>query len=113
VHSLTISIMISISALAVICLAPGERATPQVVVQFGDLDLAKLEDAGALYHRLHTAAEVVCGPPVEPGSPRAAAFGKCIQSALASAVMRVDQEKLTSYYRAHGLPRNPLTPSQV
>jgi UrcA family protein len=113
VHSLTISIMISFSALALICLATEQRATPQVLVHFADLDLAKLEDAAALYHRLHAAAEVVCRPQEVRESPRAAAFRKCVQSALTSAVMRVDQENLTAYYRAHGEPRSLLTPSRV
>jgi UrcA family protein len=79
---------------------------PQMTVHFADLDLTKVDGAAVLYKRLRAAAETVCGPREDRDPAKAAAFKKCVQSALASAVMRVDRAELAAYYRAHAEPRN-------
>jgi UrcA family protein len=112
-YRFTRSIMIFASALIFLANAGHEPGTPHMVVHFADLDLAKTEGAVALYHRLYAAAEVVCGPREDRDLAKAAAFRKCVQSALASAVMKVDRAKLTTYYRAHRELRNPVTLSRA
>jgi UrcA family protein len=79
---------------------------PHMTVHFADLDLTKVDGAAVLYKRLQAAAETVCGPREDRAPAKAAAFKKCVQIALASAVTRVDRAELTAYYRAHAEPRN-------
>jgi UrcA family protein len=98
-----------ICTLGLISLANAGPApdAPHVVVHFADLDLTKTEGAAILYQRLLAAAETVCGPRQDRELAKAADFKRCVQSALASAVMTIDRAKLTAYYRAHNEPRNP------
>jgi UrcA family protein len=97
-----------ITALGLISLAHAAPApdAPQMTVHFADLDLTKVDGAAVLFKRLRAAAETVCGPREDRDPAKATAFKKCVQSALASAVTRVDQAELTAYYRAHAEPRN-------
>jgi UrcA family protein len=107
-YRLTGSITISVAALILLASTAPEPDVPQVVVHFADLDLARTDGATMLYYRLRAAAQVVCSPRQARDLVRTAAFRNCVQSALASAVMRVDRAKLTAYYRAHGELRNPV-----
>jgi UrcA family protein len=92
-----------ISTLGLISLAHAAQVpdAPQMTVHFADLDLTKVDGAAVLYKRLRAAAETVCGLREDRDLATATAFKKCVQSALASAVMRVDRAELTAYYRAH------------
>ena len=79
------------------------QAVPSVVVQFADLDLAHRDGAETLYRRLQAAAERVCASRdgrngTDIGSQTR--YKICWQSALATAVAKVDQPALTAYYRA-------------
>jgi len=81
---------------------PPEDA-PAVTVQFADLDVTHSDGVARLYGRLQAAAERVCAShDGRIGSDIAsqARYKSCRQSALATAVAKVDQPALTAYYRA-------------
>jgi UrcA family protein len=78
----------------------------QLVVHFADLDLTRIEGAIATYHRLQAAAETVCGPREDRDLVAAAAFRKCLQEAIAAAVVSVNRPTLTAYHRARSPARN-------
>jgi len=73
-----------------------------VTVQFADLDLTRSTGAAVLYQRLKGAAETVCAPfdarSRDLGSQMR--FKECMQSAIGTAVAKIDQPALTAYYRA-------------
>ena len=73
---------------------------PTVIVRFADLDLSHSQGVTVLYQRLKEAAETVCVPQNgrDPGSQTR--YKTCWQSALGTAVAKVDQPALTAYYRA-------------
>ena len=71
-----------------------------VTVKFADLDLTRSPGVAALYQRLKGAAEMVCAPIAGQDLARQMRFKECIQSAIGTAVAKVDQPALTAYYRA-------------
>jgi UrcA family protein len=73
---------------------------PSRVVQFADLDLSRTEGAAVLYHRLQNAAETVCGQrnSLEPFVNRG--LNMCVQTAISTAVAKVNRPALTEYYKA-------------
>lgn len=79
---------------------------PSVNVHFADLDLAHSEGAAALYRRLKAAAETVCAPQNGRDLGSQARYKICWQSALDTAVAKVDQSALTMYHRAQFGYRN-------
>lgn len=81
---------------------------PKVTVRFGDLDLSRPDGATALYRRIRTAAEQVCG--LYDGGDLGPRFRmhSCMQRAIAEAVTRVNNPELYAVYRAHN--RTPLPP---
>ena len=74
---------------------------PSRVVQFGDLDLSGSPGAAVLYRRLKGAAETVCDPLDDRQLARHMQFKACVQSAISTAVSKVDRPALTAYYEAH------------
>jgi UrcA family protein len=79
---------------------------PSVVVHFADLDLSRSEGATMLYQRLKGAAETVCAPLDDRDLARHKHFMACVQSAISSAVAKVDQPALAAYYEAKTKTRN-------
>jgi UrcA family protein len=77
-----------------------------VVVPFGDLDLSRSAGAAALYQRLKGAAETVCAPLDDRDLARHMSFRACVQSAISTAVAKVDQPALTAYYETKTIGRN-------
>jgi UrcA family protein len=73
---------------------------PSVVVHFADLDLSRSEGARVLYQRLKGAAETVCAPLENRDLARHMKFKACVQSAISTAVAKVDQPTLAAYYEA-------------
>jgi UrcA family protein len=77
-------------------------STPQVSVDFKDLDLSKHSDAKRLYQRLRLAASEVCvGYPhstsaLKKNTPRA----RCENAAVANAVETIGDPNLTALYQA-------------
>jgi UrcA family protein len=71
-----------------------------VTVKFADLDLTRSPGVAALYQRLKGAAEMVCAPIAGQDLARQMRFKEYIQSAIGTAVAKVNQPALTAYYRA-------------
>jgi UrcA family protein len=91
-------------ALCTCLLANGASAgEPQKVskaVSYADLDLSKPAGAQALYSRIKRAAREVCGSPdyyryVSPPE----AWRKCVDTAIADAVAKVDRPSLTALHQ--------------
>lgn len=70
-----------------------------VKVQFADLDLTHQQGIAVLYDRITGAAKAVCAPFDGRSLKDSGMFRGCIHEAIAGAVARVDQAKLTAYYR--------------
>jgi len=87
---------------------PPENA-PSIVVHFADLDLSRSEGARVLYQRLQGAAETVCAPLDDRNLARHMRFKECVQSAVSTAVAKVDQPTSAAYYEAKTSGRNAIT----
>jgi UrcA family protein len=86
-----------------------ERA-PTRVVRFGDLDLGTSRGVKALYVRIRTAAQAVCGEYERPDSlVPSAAFEQCVRTAIESAVAQVNVPALAAYYQNRRTVRPLLT----
>lgn len=105
-YRFTSSLIISALGLIPLVQAAPVSDAPQMTVHFADLDLTKADGAAVLYKRLRAAAQTVCAPREDRDPAKAAGFKKCVQSALASALMRVGRAELNAYYRAHAESRN-------
>jgi UrcA family protein len=70
-----------------------------VTVSFAELNLSTTVGAERLYHRIVSAAERVCGPPVS-NTDMGDLFARkrCIAAATARAVAQVDAPALTRYF---------------
>lgn len=106
-YRFTITMMIFALALG---FQSAHAAPPQnvlsVVVHFADLDLSRSEGAAVLYQRLKSAAETVCAPLDDRNVARHMRFKSCVQTAISTAVAKVDQPALTAYYEAKTNGRN-------
>ena len=75
-------------------------------VHFADLDLTRSEGAAVLYQRLEAAAKSVCSSLDARDLASQMRSRGCVQTAIGSAVAKVDQPALTAYYRAQFKGRN-------
>jgi UrcA family protein len=75
-------------------------------VQFADLDLTRSEGAAVLYHRLAAAAKTVCVSLDGRDLASQMRFKGCVETAIGSAVAKVDRPALTAYYKARTNGRN-------
>ncbi len=107
-YRLTTTIMISVLALGyqLAKATPLQDDAPSVVVRFADLDLTHSDGVAVLYRRLKGAAETVCAPQNGRDLGSQTRYKTCWQSALGTAVAKVDQPALTAYYRAQFKGRN-------
>lgn len=101
-HHFTTTMMICALGLG---LQSSHAATPPEkvpfrVVRFADLDLSHSQGVAVLYRRLKGAAETVCGPRDDRALKQSMRLKACVQSAMATAVAKVDQPALTAYYEA-------------
>jgi len=76
------------------------------IVHFADLDLSHSQGVAVLYRRLKGAAESVCAPEIGRDLRSQTRYKICWQSALGTAVARVDRPTLAAYYRAQFQGRN-------
>jgi len=87
-----------------------QAAAPQDVhfvdVRFADLDLTRSEGAAMLYRRLAGAARTVCASLDARDLASQMRFKTCVESAIGSAVAKVDRPILTAYYKEHTRNRN-------
>lgn len=97
------TILLTVFALT-LGLQPADAApptdVPSILVHFADLDVSRGEGASALYRRLKGAAETVCAPLDDRDVARQMKFRACVQHAISTAVVQVDQPALTRYYEA-------------
>jgi UrcA family protein len=74
-------------------------------VRFSDLNLSRPADVARLYERIATAADKLCGPRSLTGSySKSGIYQSCYEDAVAQAVARVNQARLTAYYRQRVQP---------
>ena len=71
-----------------------------VRVAVKDLDLTTQAGAATLYRRIRNAARTACGPVDSALTQEKAAWDRCVDEAIGSAVAKVGSAKLTEYYLA-------------
>lgn len=80
--------------------AASPQDPPAVIVRFADLDLSHTQGVTVLYQRLKGAAETVCAAQNGRDLGSQTRYKTCWESALGTAVAKVDQPALTAIYRA-------------
>jgi len=81
--------------------AAAPQNPPSLTVQFADLDISGTAGARVLYRRLQHAAETVCAPLDDRNLALHLRFNQCVQTAINTAVAKVDRPALTAYHEAH------------
>ena len=82
-------------------------------VSLKDLDLTSHAGAIAAYWRIRNAARSVCGP-VDTALPEEkAAWDRCVDSAIASAVAKLRDAGLTDYYLAQTHRAHLMTSAEI
>jgi len=77
-----------------------------VKVRMGDLDLGRPADVARLYQRIRDAAVDACGADQLTGTRLlSTAQQHCVDEAIATAVSRVHDERLSSFVPGAGAPR--------
>jgi UrcA family protein len=89
---------------------PGSDSPKQMLIRYADLDLARPEGASVLFHRLQSAAKIVCSP--LESYPKLLMFQRCVSDAMARAVTQVDRPGLSAYYRGK-VPGTNAAPIEV
>lgn len=82
---------------------------PQLLVRYADLDLGRPTGASILFHRLQSAAKIVCSPLESRDPARTAMFKRCVSDAMARAVTQVDRPAFSAYYRGKAEGGNDAT----
>ena len=91
-------------------LAADSPQAPQVVVSYGDLNLASPQAAAALYSRIVGAARQVCGYVPHTRSPaEQQAASACIHKSIMDAVTKVGQPELIAIYNSKNHQPLPIT----
>lgn len=89
-----------------------QAAPPQDVhlidVHFADLDLIRSEGAAALYQRIEAAAKTVCSSLDARDVASQMRFRGCVQTAISSAIVKVDRPALTAYHKARTQGRSAV-----
>ena len=77
-------------------------------VRFADLDLTGSEGAAVLYQRIEAAAKTVCASLDGRDLASQMRFRGCSETAIGSAVAKVDRPILTAYHKARMNDRNAI-----
>ena len=77
-----------------------------IEVHFADLDLTRSDGAAVLYHRLQAAAKTVCASLEARDLASQMRFKGCVETAIGSAVAKIDRPTVTAYHEAHTTGRN-------
>jgi len=77
-------------------------------VRFADLDLTRSEGAAVLYQRIEAAAKTVCASLDGRDLASQMRFRGCSETAIGSAVAKVDRPILTAYHKARMNDRNAI-----
>jgi UrcA family protein len=96
------------ATLATTLLATAQAAQPLAVraqkVQFADLDTSTVQGAAALYHRIDSAAGVVCGQRERIASPIVStAWKACVKDATRASLAQINRPAVTAYAAARGV----------
>ena len=75
-------------------------------VHFADLDLTRSQGAAVLYQRLEGAARTVCASLDARDLASQMRFKGCVETAIGTAVAKVDRPALTAYYKERTKNRN-------
>ena len=102
------------TTMMIVALGLGSQLThaapPQDVhfidVHFADLDLTRSEAVVVLYQRLQAAAKTVCASLDARDLASQMSFKGCVETAIGSAVAKVDRPALTAYHKARTNGRN-------
>ena len=103
VITLTLSLLGAGAALGVA--NDASAALPDVTVSYRDLNLTQPADVQTLYQRLKNAAAAVCGQVSAAELSRHAAYTRCYQTALESAVVEVRSPELLALARRDGVSK--------
>lgn len=92
------------AAFAAGSVSPGDQRS--VTVRYADLNLAGPEDAAKLYRRIRSAADLLCGPRLSPGTLwESPSYRSCFNAAVEEGVAQVHRPALTALHeqqRARG-----------
>lgn len=96
-------------------LAADTHEVPQLLVKYGDLNLANPQGAAGLYSRITSAAHVVCKDFSINGGDFAARkkVDACVRKAVADAVAYVDRPELTAVYSMKNHRSQPIMVAAV
>ena len=110
-HSLIASAVFSILTASFSVVGAAADPAPTVIVKYGDLNVSTVLGATALYGRIRSAAETVCGQFDNRDLAFQARKSTCINRAIASAVTQVNAPALFVVYQARN--RMPLASTLV
>ena len=91
---------LSLAAAGGVAHADTALDVPARTVNYSDLDLNTQAGVAALYNRIHSAAEQVCGNADSRRLEQAAAVKACVDHAVSASVGSVNNAKLSSEYSA-------------
>jgi UrcA family protein len=89
------------------------REPPSVRVSVKDLDLTTHAGAAALYQRIRNAARSACGSVDIVLPEEKAAWDRCVDEAIGSAVAKLGSAKLTEYYLAKTHRPHSITTAEI
>jgi len=92
---------LSLAAAGGVAHADAAFDVPARKVHYSDLDLNTQAGVAALYNRIRSAAEQVCGNVDSRRLEQAAAAKACVDHAVSASVGSVNNAKLNSEYSAH------------
>jgi UrcA family protein len=111
---------VAVAMMADSCIDPGNAAyaavggePPSVRVSVKDLNLTTHAGVAALYQRIRNAARSVCGP-VDIALPEEkAAWDRCVDETIGSAVAKLGSAKLAEYYLAKTHRPHSITTAEI
>jgi len=89
------------------------REPTSIRVSVRDLDLATDAGAAAVYRRIRNAARSVCGEVDIALVEEKAAWDRCVDEAIDSAVAKLASARLTAYYLARTHRSHPTTTARI
>ena len=85
-------------SFATVSSADEDATPPQVIVKFADLDVSTSQGAAALYRRIYSAADNVCGRMYVSNDSYMRHKGVCLQKLIADAVKKVNEPALSAVF---------------
>lgn len=104
---LAISLFAALASGAAVCSA-AEGESLQTTVNYSDLNVSTAQGAGTLFSRIRFAAEKVCRPLNGDDLASKSHYHTCMNTAIKSAVAKVDQPALFAVYGAKTGTAKPI-----